>query len=342
MGRRSEQRIAISFPVVVRGADSHSSPFVITAETHDVSCTGASLKGLQGLVEPGAKIEIESQHQKAWYRVQWASAANRTKEWRIGVRCLEPGKYIWGVPPKEWEPDTFDPAAANAPVLPSSVAVPAAPAAQQPPRERRRFARHACRLETQVATEGAYGRVAVKAKITDISLGGCYVEMLAPLPEETHVELAFSTGGATLHLAAKVCSAQAGFGMGLAFTGMSPEEFEILRQFAPPTKDSRKGARPVRYAAPQAGSAPRNATPSIPHIPKSSVACAAEFAPSLATPSGTRLELYKGPAAKEFGPADLPDPAIAIEALVRLLIRKGVFSPAELQDELERLKATRT
>ncbi len=105
MGRRSEQRIVISFPVVVRGTDSRGSPFVLTSQTHDVSCTGASLKGLQGLVEPGAKIEIESQNQKAWYRVQWASAENRTREWRIGVRCLEPGKYIWGVPPKEWEPD---------------------------------------------------------------------------------------------------------------------------------------------------------------------------------------------------------------------------------------------
>src|SRR5580704_7894912 len=44
MGRRSEQRIAISFPVIVTGFDSQGSPFTITAETQDISCTGACLR----------------------------------------------------------------------------------------------------------------------------------------------------------------------------------------------------------------------------------------------------------------------------------------------------------
>jgi hypothetical protein len=323
MGRRSEQRIAISFPVVVRGTDSRGTPFEVATQTHDISCTGACLKGLQGIVEPGKKIEIEYQNQKAWYRVQWAGAANRRNEWRSGVRCLEPGKYIWGVPPKEWEPDSFDPAAANDQTPePSRVPVPAA--TQAPPRERRRFARHACRLEAQVTTEGAYGPVVVKGKITDISLGGCYVEMLAPLPEETSVELTFSTGQAPLHVMAKVCSAQEGFGMGLAFTGIGPDDFEILRQFAPPTKDPRKNTSAARYAAPHAGTESRRIPPS---------------APGRSAPAD-RAVFYPAPAASELGPLDLPDPVIAIEALVKLLIRKNVVSLAELLEELERLKAT--
>ncbi|MGA9885258.1 MAG: PilZ domain-containing protein [Candidatus Acidiferrales bacterium] len=338
MGRRSEQRIVIAFPVVVRGSDSRGSPFVVTSETHDVSCTGASLRGLQGVAEPGAKVEIESQNQKAWYRVQWASAANRRKEWRIGVRCLEPGKYIWGVPPKEWEPDSFDLQAADS--RPSPAASTNTPAVQGPPRERRRFARHACRLETQVIAEGAYGKVEVKGKITDISLGGCYVEMLAPLPEETPLELAFSTGQAPLHLAAKVCTAQDGFGMGLLFTGMSPEEFEILRQFAPPTKDARKNAAPGGYAAPHAGTPPQSPTPSAMQAAGSGAPRSPE--PVLSVNSGARFELYQTPSAFEIAPLDLPDPAIALEALVRLLMRKNAFSLSELLEELDKLKATHT
>jgi PilZ domain len=341
MGRRSEQRIAIAFPVVVRGTDWRGNAFVVTTDTHDVSCTGASLRGLQVVAEPGAKIEIEYQNQKAWYRVQWVSASNRAKEWRVGVRCLEPGKYIWGVPPKEWEPDSFDPAVEISPASPSAGAPVPSPV-QEPPRERRKFARHARRLEVQVATEGAYGKVVVKGKITDISLGGCYVEMLAPLPEETPVELTFSAGEAPLHLAARVCSAQEGFGMGLAFTGMSPDEFEILRRFAPPTKDERKIAPPARYTAPHAGAGPQSPAPTIPRAPSSRASHASDSAPASAAGSTTRFELYQAPSASELGAADLPDPAIALEALFRLLLRKKVFSLAEIIEELERLKAAHT
>ena len=335
MGRRSEQRIVIAFPVVVRGTDSRGTPFVVTTDTHDVSCAGASLRGLQGVVAPGAKIEIECQNQKAWYRVQWTSAANRIKEWRIGVRCLEPGKYIWGVAPKEWAPDTFDAAAVTSqPQAPRSMGAPQG--VQEPPRERRRFARHACRLEAQVTTEGAYGAVVVNGKITDISLGGCYVEMLAPLPEETRVELTFTVGQAPLHLAANVCTSQHGFGMGLSFTGMTPDDFEALRQFAPPAKDPRKRADAVPYSAPRAGVEPQ----AVPRGPSPQVPGTRE---SVATPPpATRLEIHHAPSATELGPLDFPEPAIAIEALVRLLLRKKVISLAELLQELERLKATQT
>lgn len=320
MGRRSEQRIVIAFPIVVRGMDARNSPFVITTETHDVSCTGASLRGLRGVVEPGAKIEIECQNQKAWYRVQWASAANRIREWRVGVRCLEPGKYIWGVAPKEWAPDTFELAAASPPA-PGMPRAAISAIVQEPPRERRRFARHPCRLEAQIITEGPYGKVMMNGKITDISMGGCYVEMMAPLPEETPVELSFTTGDAPLHLGAQVCTSQHGFGMGVCFTGMSPEDFEALRQFAPPTKDEQKrpdGARPA--ASHPAAEAPSASAPR----PTGSVA---------------RRELHHAASAAELGALDLPEPSIALEALIKLLVRKKVITTAELLQELERLKA---
>jgi PilZ domain len=329
MGRRSEQRIVIAFPVIVRGTDSRGSPFTVTTETHDVSCTGASLKGLQGVAEPGRKIEIDCQNQKAWYRVQWSNAANRRKEWRAGVRCLEPGKYIWGVPPKEWQPDTFDPAAAGSEISADSTAGPSAVPA--PPRERRKFARHACRIEAQVAADGAYGKVLVKGKITDISLSGCYVEMLSPLPDETPIELTFNTGQASLHLSAKVCSSQDGFGMGVAFTGMTPDDFEQLRQFAPPTKDSRQQPKAkASYAA---------------H--RIEVLAELQPAPSAYVPPRVAYSRQAPPSAPaepnfELGALDVPDLAIALEAIVRLLLRKQILTRAEIVEELERLKASQT
>lgn len=95
MGHRSEQRIVISFPVIVTGFDSRGSPFNVTAETLDISCTGACLKGLDHVAEAGKKIEIECQDQRAWFRVQWVAHNGSAKTGKVGVRCLEPGKYIW-------------------------------------------------------------------------------------------------------------------------------------------------------------------------------------------------------------------------------------------------------
>jgi len=341
MGRRSEQRIVIAFPVVIRGTDSRGSPFSVTTETHDISCTGAALKGLQGVAEPGRKIEVECQNQKAWYRVQWTSAENRKKEWRVGVRCLEPGKYIWGVPPKEWQPDTFEMMASDARVSASATA-PATALAPNPPRERRRFARHPCRVEVQVTTQGAYGEVFLKGKITDISLGGCYVEMLSPLPGDTPVELAFTADHTSLHLTGTVCSSQDGFGMGVAFTGMTPDDFEALRQFAPPTEDPRRtSSSPAPHESRPAAAAPdRDAAGNS----RSPSRAAIETASRSSTPQKIEphFEIRSSPSAAELGAMDIPEPSIAIEALVRLLLRKGVVTRAELLEELERLKATHT
>src|SRR5271163_1206795 len=111
MGRRSEQRIAISIPVFVRGMDSHGSPFVAATETYEVSFSGAWIKGLDGLdgiLQPRMKVNIQCGEEKACFRVEWVAKNGASKVGGFGVRCLEPGKYIWGVPPKEWKPDAYD------------------------------------------------------------------------------------------------------------------------------------------------------------------------------------------------------------------------------------------
>jgi|HubBroStandDraft_6_1064221.scaffolds.fasta_scaffold00938_10 hypothetical protein len=311
MGRRSEQRIAISFPVIVTGFDSQGSPFTITAETQDISCTGACLKGLSRIAEVGKKIEIECQDQRAWFRVQWVGSPGSGKAGKVGVRCLEPGKYIWGVQPKDWEPDNYEPRTqANAdragPV--SGYAGVASP--EWTGDDRRKFGRRACRIEAQVTILG--DSVRLPARITDISLGGCYVEMLAPLPLDTIIELTLNPGDTTIHTIGKVRSSQTGFGMGVSFTRLSPEDFEKLRKFAPPAPAIPETVEVA--SSPAIGARSRgNAPPPIPH--------------------STALQgfsLEQATTAEVFG------------AVVRVLFRKGLVSQAELLEELEKLKPMKT
>jgi hypothetical protein len=96
----------------------------------------------------------------------------------------------------------------------------------------RQFARHACRIETQIGNgEDSAG---VAGNLTDISLGGCYVEMLSPLPVDSAVDLSFQVGETLLGVSGRVRSSHMALGMGIAFTGMTPGNFEALRRFAPP------------------------------------------------------------------------------------------------------------
>jgi hypothetical protein len=300
MGRRSEQRIAVSFPVIIRGFDSHKNPFTISTQTHDISFSGASLNGLNGVAHPRMKLEIESRGQKVWYRVQWVGKEGGSRSGQLGVRCLEQGKYIWGIAPKEWEPDTYDPSRPADQQLPPAWTA-AMPTFWKGP-ELRQFARHLCRIETQVANGD--DSVGLSGKLTDISLGGCYVEMLSPLPLDTPIQLVFNLGDTPLRVSGRVCSSQMALGMGVSFTGMSPENFEALRRFAPP----------VALPAPPPFVHPRVSAPQ----------------------AGSRS--YSEPEADSIF---LPATSEALEAVVRLLLRKGLLTRSDLTEEMEKLKTVR-
>jgi hypothetical protein len=316
MGRRSEQRIVITFPVTVRGTDVSGTAFSITAQTIDISFSGAALKGMSAELASGSKVELRCADQSAWYRVQWAGRGATAGQ--IGLRCLEIGKYIWGVPPKEWEEDTYDPANPPRPSLSAAAARDVAPLSGWYGNERRQFARHDCAIEAQVFLEG--NSSPISGKVIDISLGGCYFQMFSPLPVGTNIRIALNPGASPqndppLNLTGKVRSSRSGQGMGVAFTGMGPGDFERLRKFAPPASDetSRVAAKPAKSPANRAE-------------PQQIV--------SNATCSDNRSY-----AAADVESLDLSSPE-TLDALVRLLLRKGIFTRGELAEELEKLKFT--
>ena len=109
MGSRTEQRISVSLPIIVRGVDASGNSFVQAARTHDVSVSGACFEGVTAFCKVGLKVEIESQGQRAWFRVQWIGEPGTMRAGQIGVRCLEPGNCIWNVPLGEWMEDKYDP-----------------------------------------------------------------------------------------------------------------------------------------------------------------------------------------------------------------------------------------
>ncbi len=299
MGRRSEQRIALRVPILVRGKDSRGSSFTITAQTHDITATGASLNGLKGIADVGSKIEIEHQGRKAMYRVQWIGKIGTPRSGHAGVKCLEPGNYIWGVPLAEWTPDTYDPDKVG-PQKQAAVHAIECLIAPPPNIERRRFPRVACRIEADVLDE--LSAMNLPVKVTDISFGGCYVEMLAPLPVNSSVELTLDTSQGAIHARGKVVAAQTGMGMGIAFTAISPEDFEKLREIAPTAEQYSERDHPNPRPAAAVAAVPSNGA------------------------RGSKRASQVAPSTQEV-----------LESILRILLRKGIVSEEEMAEEFEKL-----
>jgi len=308
MGRRSETRVFKHVPILIHGTDSSGSPFRIPAKTVDISGSGASLTGLNGVGLPGAKIEIEYQGRRARFRIQWVGKDGTKLANQVGVRCLEPGNFIWGVELPEWTSDTFDESQVEkaGPAAAESRSGNGTAAANE---ERRGFPRHTCRIEALVAIEGT--DMNSPAIASDISLGGCYLEMLSPFPVNSVIELTMNPSNATLHVHGQVRTSQNGMGMGISFTGLTPGNFEKLRKLAPPE-----------------GSAPKPAKATSPP-PAQDNESEFEFQHERSRPAPT--------AATKSVVVGQPSTADALEAVVRVLFRKGVLSRSEVAEELRKL-----
>lgn len=61
-------------------------------------------------------------------------------------------------------------------------------------------------------------------KLTDLSLGGCYVETDAPFPERALIDLCFKTGELEVHTEGMVRVAHPQHGMGVEFPSRTPEQ----------------------------------------------------------------------------------------------------------------------
>jgi hypothetical protein len=68
----------------------------------------------------------------------------------------------------------------------------------------------------------------LSARTSELGLGGCYVDALNPFPEGTLVGLRIHRDQGIFETKAKVVYCDPSFGMGLAFTEMTPDQRSLL------------------------------------------------------------------------------------------------------------------
>jgi c-di-GMP-binding flagellar brake protein YcgR len=91
--------------------------------------------------------------------------------------------------------------------------------------------RLACKLGAEIYRLGT--SVPNRCTLSDISEGGCYVEMPSPLSEQSGVEILVRTADTKLRIRGQVLACHPGFGMGVRFTFRDSDEREdVLRLLA--------------------------------------------------------------------------------------------------------------
>jgi hypothetical protein len=95
--------------------------------------------------------------------------------------------------------------------------------------ERRRFPRY--RFIADVETVGVVSDTKLKARTSDLSIGGCFLDMLNPSPKGTEIRLTISHAGTTFVATGRVAFVVPYMGMGIAFTRVDGNQVAVLQKW---------------------------------------------------------------------------------------------------------------
>ena len=217
---RRERRRSRRVPVRVAATISYPGQDEFKTTLNDLSESGASIVTAAGQLPRAGKVycEFVLPGQKEPVRlsgeVAWREASGIT-----GIRFL-------GVPQasrrliQSWQEKAGPPkhaASGNAPPPPKPGSG-----------NRRTVRRFACKIGAEVFLQGS--AVPNRCALSDISEGGCYVEMPCPFPGGSGIEILVRTNDSRFKIQGQVLATHPGFGMGVRFEFRdSSEEVEVLR-----------------------------------------------------------------------------------------------------------------
>ncbi|MGE5111601.1 MAG: PilZ domain-containing protein [Acidobacteriaceae bacterium] len=241
MGKRRENRIVVSMPVRVSGIDAYGNAFSQTAQTIDVSRTGARLSGVRCLHSVGEMITIECGPNSARFMVVWIGQPGSSEDGLFGVKALQPEKRIFRVDTGETRPDKYVSPADETCEIPKIVE---AHKGQWDHSERRGSRRMACSGTGQVKQPGV--AFPVWATIADLSMGGCYLEMVFTMPQDTPVEVKLTISSRTFAANGTVVTSHPGVGVGINFNSITPENLAVLSEIVRELTERRGGVLPKK------------------------------------------------------------------------------------------------
>lgn len=207
MGFKNEPRKTVEVPVRIFGTDHDGRPFSENLATVDVSVHGAKLRGLKAKLQAEEIVGLSYGKNRSHFRVKWTGTPGTPTEGLIGLLNINPSKPFWDFPLPALDSESAEATLGG---------------------ERRRWPRVKCSVSLELHPSE---QTVIWGKASDISQGGCFVEMSIPLPIDASFDIALWLGDSKLYLRGQVVSLQPGFGNGVGFIDLAPADQERLRQF---------------------------------------------------------------------------------------------------------------
>jgi len=98
------------------------------------------------------------------------------------------------------------------------------------PLENKRAVRR-CQLVASAEITERDAQTKLSARISEIGLGGCYVDTLSPFLNGTLIRIRIIRDSGAFECEAKVVYVQDGFGMGIAFTNVALDQSRLLQNW---------------------------------------------------------------------------------------------------------------
>ena len=211
MGRRREPRKEIQVPVRIFGTDSSGQVFSAKALTVNVSQQGIELSGVEYRLNVDETIGVTYGKNKSHFRVKWVGQPGTPKADHVGLLNASPDKPLWDFP--------LPPAVLDNYRIQFS--------------EHRKYPRFKCQNSVEIRTPAG---ASFRATISDLSVGGCYIEMALPLQMKDRVKVGIWIADTKVMADCEVAYSTPGCGVGLRFLRIAEPDLERIRQFLAPLK----------------------------------------------------------------------------------------------------------
>ncbi len=201
-----EQQGTIALTVKIYGMDEEGRPFFEPAVARRLTTQTALLEGMQHRPQTGAILGVQCKGRKARAQVVWICEVNQLHPNQMGIRLLL-------AEPCPWQ-EHLDPTPPNAKGLDF---------------EQRRHPRY--KIGVALDLQQPDMRVKTQVQCSDISLCGCYVQTMLPLPVGTLLIAGIWIGVERIETTALVRACDGNVGMGIEFMNLTQQQEARLQQF---------------------------------------------------------------------------------------------------------------
>jgi len=206
VSKRREPRKELQTAVRIFGTDSGGQVFSEKVSTVNISQHGVELSGVTARLNPEETIGLSYANNRAHFRVKWVGQAGTPKEGHVGLLNTAPEKPLWDFPLPAAAPDSHRAAMVDG----------------------RKHPRFKCGNSIELHTESG---ASFWGAITDLSVGGCYIEMALPVAKGSKLNVGIWIGDSKVKADGEVVYSTQGLGFGVKFTKMTEAERQRLSQY---------------------------------------------------------------------------------------------------------------